>query len=231
MDLTSHTNNPSSPLSPLCRAPFPLRCVFVCLFVQELTFEVHFVGQDAVDLKQGRSTVEALKESIARASHLLLPRFKFLGLLKTKDEIVKVLPGYRVAIVGSLFETFCLSAHELHQYGMPLIMANIPVFAPFREGISAFKWDSNSIDSFVAVVLEAVNNDDAIRKYSMSPRIQYRDPIRPYRVLLDHAGNTLQKMLVQESKDGMTREMCTAHHQLISAISDSQILSTLLAKE
>lgn len=199
-------------------------------FVQELAFEVHFVGQDAVDLKQGRSTIEALKELIARASESLLPRFKFLGLMKTKDEIVKILPGYRVAIVGSLFETFCLSAHELHQYGMPLIMANIPVFTQFREGVSSFKWDSNSIDSFSTVVLEALNNDDAIRKYSVSPRIQYRDPISPYSVLLDHSGSVLQKMLVQESKDGMTREMCTAHHQLISAISDSQVLSMLLAK-
>ena len=38
---------------------------------------------------------------------------------------------YRAAIVASLFETFCLAAHEMHQAGLPLIIVERPVFSAF----------------------------------------------------------------------------------------------------
>ena len=121
---------------------------------------------DSLDAQAQESTILCLRKMIGPK---FFSRFKFLG-LRSRAEIFALLPKYRAAIVGSLFETFCLSAHELHQLGLPILMADIPTFKNFVHGKQVMKWQHNNTLTLKKVLHQAAVDDAIINAYLRTGR-------------------------------------------------------------
>ena len=187
----------------------------------DLDFQVHFVGSDSVDPQYKASTIKMLQK---RMKKQYTSRFLFLG-FKKREEIPYVSKNYRAAIVSSLFETFCLAAHEMHQAGLPLVIVDRPVFKTFFDN-QVFRWKANNMQSFVDAIEAAVTDDEAVQKKSTSTRIQYSDAAYPYQKILSK--KPLYRHIRQTPK--LTKSMCTQHEALIESI-DQSILSEILKLE
>ena len=184
----------------------------------DLDFQVHFVGSDSVDPQYKDSTMIMLQK---RMKKQYLSRFVFVG-FKERGEIPYLSKHYRAALVASLFETFCLAAHEMHQAGLPLVIVDRPVFKTFLDN-QVFRWKPNNIPSFVDAIEAAVTDDEAVRKKSTSTRIQYSDAAFPYQKIL--ARKPLFKSVRQAPK--LTYSMCAQHKALLESI-DQNIVNEIL---
>ena len=127
-------------------------------------------------------------------------------------------------IVASLFETFCLAAHEMHQAGLPLVIVERPVFSAFFES-HVFRWKANDAETFINALEAAITDDKMVKKKSLSTRIQYSDAVFPYEKVLSR--KPLFKHIRTEAP--LTRSVCQAHESLLHAL-DAKYLTEILKK-
>jgi glycosyltransferase involved in cell wall biosynthesis len=185
-------------------------------------FEIHFIGMDSIDAQEKKSTILCLRKVIGEK---FASRFKFLG-SKTREQIFSLVAKYRAGIVGSLFETFCLSAHELHQLGLPLLMSDIPTFRNFVHGRQVLKWQHNDTMSLVSILNDAVTKDDLIKKLSMSPRMTYKNAVTPYKEIIE---NGPLRNRLESNRGFMTKAMCEAHQKFTNEFFDQNMQRKLMS--
>ena len=66
--------------------------------------------------------------------------FSFKGRISI-NELESIARQYTIAVVPSIFETFCLAAHELNWIGIPLIINDIPGFADYFNDKNSYKYN------------------------------------------------------------------------------------------
>jgi glycosyltransferase involved in cell wall biosynthesis len=103
--------------------------------------------------------------------------FHFTGQL-ARQEFGKLLPKVLFAVIPSYFESFCYSAHELYDAGIPLIVSDLPSFADY------FQHEKN------ALVFDATAGDlsNQMRRLSVDETLRKRIT-RPYSLIQDPLGN------------------------------------------
>ena len=95
-----------------------------------------FIGSDFQEPPSGFSNF--LEYFQARLPFKQRDRFIFSG-HASHNELSKILPGVRFAVIPSYIESFGYAAHELYDAGVPLIVRNIPVFTEY------FKHEENAL--------------------------------------------------------------------------------------
>jgi glycosyltransferase involved in cell wall biosynthesis len=69
--------------------------------------------------------------------------FSFKGRVNIK-ELESIAHQYTIAVIPSIFETFCLAAHELNWIGIPLIVNNIPGFSDYFNDKNSYKYNGTA---------------------------------------------------------------------------------------
>ena len=88
----------------------------------------------------------------------------------------------RAAIFPSLFETFCISAHEIYFLGIPLLISDIPAFRDYFTNDNSVVFRSGSVTSLrkgMEKVLNWKGEDYAKAVKNMKP-IEYSSPLVVY---------------------------------------------------
>jgi glycosyltransferase involved in cell wall biosynthesis len=120
-----------------------------------------FIGSDFQEPPSGFSNFSEYFQ--ARLSFKQRDRFIFFG-HASHNELSKILPEVRFAVIPSYIESFGYAAHELYDAGVPLIVRNIPVFTEyFKHEENALVFDGSVED--LAIQMERLwENDELIRK-------------------------------------------------------------------
>ncbi|MCR9095252.1 MAG: glycosyltransferase family 4 protein [bacterium] len=109
----------------------------------DLDVDFVFIGNDGRDGPGGASYTEYLLGTIPERFR---NRFEFTGHLP-HDQVAERFGRARVTVFPNRFESFCYAAHEAHEAGVPLLMADIPAFRNyFEEGVHAWYFDGSSTD-------------------------------------------------------------------------------------
>jgi hypothetical protein len=126
----------------------------------------------------------------AEVPPIFRPRFRFTGRIKRGAlGVFASENSVRLVILPSRYETFCLAAHEVAFFGLPIVLPQLPAYEGYfvDDGESAFMFSAGSPDDLHRVVKRAIaaagagagNNNRPSRK-----RIRYSDPSREYRRLI-----------------------------------------------
>jgi glycosyltransferase involved in cell wall biosynthesis len=134
----------------------------------ESRLKFYLVGYDSMEppIKEPVSYQDYLSRKIPDQYR---NRFTFTGFLN-KEPLEKLLPGVKLAVFPSQYESFCLAAHELHQAGIPLILSPLPAFQDhFRPGVDALFYDGSITD--LVEKIQMLDKDDAVRRTLSQPSL------------------------------------------------------------
>jgi glycosyltransferase involved in cell wall biosynthesis len=88
----------------------------------------------------------------------------------------------RAAIFPSMFETFCISAHEIYSLRIPVIVSDIPAFRDYFNSNNALVFRSGSsrdLFEYMRYMLDIKPHEYEKKKSSMSP-LMYKNPLDVY---------------------------------------------------
>jgi len=108
----------------------------------DLDVDFVFIGNDGRHGPGGGSYAEYLLGTIPKRFR---DRFEFTGHL-SHDQVAERFGRAILTVFPNRFESFCYAAHEAHEAGVPLLMADIPAFRNyFEEGVNAHYFDGSSM--------------------------------------------------------------------------------------
>jgi hypothetical protein len=175
---------------------------------------IHFYGMDMF------GTLKMMRQRIPVRFQ---EQFHFHGPVP-RQSLPKLVTHFRAAIFASQFESFCLSAHELHFLHMPLVVPDTLAFNPFTEA-TAFRWNIGDKKSLQTTILQAIRDDEGLRARQQADRLSYGNPLDAYRSLFaERAGTAADEQVVVRP----TQDSCKLQRSLHRKLRDWQARSKLL---
>jgi glycosyltransferase involved in cell wall biosynthesis len=139
--------------------------------------DVRFVGSDSWSFAENRSITEIIKERIPAAA---ASRVGFESLPQPVD-LARQLAGAWLVVVPSVFETFCLAAHEVRAAGLPLLVADLAAFRDFfAETTGVVKYDG-TVAGMRGAMEELLSDPGRLARLAAAPLPKYSDPLDAYR--------------------------------------------------
>jgi glycosyltransferase involved in cell wall biosynthesis len=136
-----------------------------------------FIGGDGWSVAARRPMSEWLADMIP-ARHAGRIRFEPPV---ARQALPAALATVTAVVVPSRFESFCLAAHEARALGIPLLLNDLPAFAPyFSEATGAMRYDG-TVDGLVAALGRLATEPDLVARLAAAPLPGYGDPLEPYR--------------------------------------------------
>lgn len=132
----------------------------------------------------GWSAVEArpMSDRLRDLAGPWVDRVEFVGALQ-RDQALDRLASACAVVMPSRFETFCLAAHEVRAAGFPVVVRNLPAFAPFPED---FLFYDGTVSDLTGVLERVLVDPDSLEELAARPRPvlgpalgAYQEPITP----------------------------------------------------
>jgi hypothetical protein len=162
---------------------------------------VHFYGMDAF------GTVKMMRRRIPVRFQ---DRVHFHG-PAPRQSLPQLVTHFRAAVFASQFESFCLSAHELHFLHMPLVVPDMLAFEPFTEA-TAFRWHIGDKESLQRAILRAIVDDEGLRIRQQADRLSYGNPLDAYRSLFAENSDTDVHAALRPTPDSCTLQRSLAQN-------------------
>ena len=138
--------------------------------------KVVFAGYDTPHFGDcGSTTSECIKSLIP--DHLKA-RFIFKFQVTT-DTLENELVAIRAVIFPSFYESFCMAVHEVHQFGVPLVLRSIPAYLDFFDNNTAFFF-RDSIGNLQRTILAMLKDNIKVSRISQMRPKKYQDPAEVY---------------------------------------------------
>ena len=135
-----------------------------------------FVGIDRIcPSKDGACLLKDVEEKFRS-------NFRFYTKRVERKSLGKFQNLVRAAILPSMFETFCISAHEIYSLKIPMIVSDIPAFRDFFNNENALVFRSGSSNGLVEhmqYVLDMNQNEYEQLKEKMVS-LEYKEPLDVY---------------------------------------------------
>ena len=141
-----------------------------------------------------------------------------------RQSLPKLVTHFRAAVFASQFESFCLSAHELHFLHMPLVVPDTLAFEPFTEA-TAFRWKIGDKESLQTAILRAIVDDEGLQNQQRADRLSYENPLSVYRSLFAEHSHTYEHM---HAAPHSTQDSCRMQRLLHWNLHDWQARSMFL---
>jgi hypothetical protein len=113
-------------------------------------------------------------------------RFRFAGRIKRGSlGDLAIQERIRFVVLPSMYETFCLAAHEAAFARLPVVLPRLPAYEGyFFDGQNAFMFDTGSVEQLARVCKTALTDTSAYeRMKAHQGAIAYPDPAVGYRRL------------------------------------------------
>ncbi len=137
--------------------------------------EVRFIGSDDWSWAENRPVTDIVVDRIPSE---FSDRVSFEPMAQPA-ELGARLAGAWLVVVPSLFESFCLAAHEVRAAGLPLVISDLDAFRDyFDEG--AVRYDGSALGMQVTVD-ELLSDPQQLAALAAAPLPAYRDPLDAYR--------------------------------------------------
>ncbi len=137
--------------------------------------EVRFVGGDEWGYAQDRSVTTIIEERLGELS----ARVSFEP-MPSPSQLAAALAGAWLVVVPSIFETYCLAAHEVRASGLPLLVADIDAFRDILdEATGAARYDG-SVAGLVATAGDLLDDPERLATLAAAPLPEYDDPLAAY---------------------------------------------------
>lgn len=108
------------------------------------------IGPDGWSAVENRPMSEVLKGLVPGR---FAGRVEMLGPMN-RERALEALASAWAVVVPSRFETFCLGAHEARRAGLPLVVPDIPAFAPFRDAFLVYDGSVADITGMLRGILQ-----------------------------------------------------------------------------
>ncbi|MDH3729722.1 MAG: glycosyltransferase [Acidimicrobiia bacterium] len=139
--------------------------------------EVRFIGSDDWSWAEDRSVTEILLERIPGE---LSDRVAFEAMAQP-GELGARLAGAWLVVVPSLFETFCLAAHEVRAAGLPLLVADLDAYRGFFDEATGAVIYDGSVLGLRRAMDELLADPQRLAALAAAPGPVYADPLEAYR--------------------------------------------------
>jgi glycosyltransferase involved in cell wall biosynthesis len=107
--------------------------------------EFYLVGYDSMD-PQVEEQISYQEYLLRKVPEKFRERFIFTGFI-SQNQLEEFLPRVKFAVFPSLYESFCLAAHELRRARIPFILSKIPAFQDhFVPDVDALYFDGSVSD-------------------------------------------------------------------------------------
>lgn len=137
--------------------------------------EVRFIGSDDWSWAENRPVTDIVVDRIPSE---FSDRVSFEPMAQPA-ELGARLAGAWLVVVPSLFESFCLAAHEVRAAGLPLVIADLDAFRDyFDEG--AVRYDGSALGMQMAID-NLLSDPQRLAALAAVPAPTYRDPLDAYR--------------------------------------------------
>ena len=118
----------------------------------------------------------------------------------SRQRLPELVTHFRAALFATQFESFCLSAHELHFLRMPLVVPSTFAFSSFTES-TTFRWNFGDKKSLRAAISQAMRDDEGLRARQKAPRISYGNPLDGYRSIFNERSAEKHEVAPEVTKD------------------------------
>ena len=188
------------------KGPLTLADAFTVFSTISRTRIAHLVlfGGDAFCEEHGRHVSECVTESIPRnlrAQLHIVPALPHACVAAAVARLGK--PA--IAIFGSEFETFHLTAHEAATYGVPLVLPALPAYDGYFGREDAYWFAAGDKNALAAAMADAANSfeagDGSQPALRLPPRLSYNGSLAPYTDFAERHRNARARHTVEEAQD------------------------------